>query len=757
MLKRLGRLCAAFLPSAILVSAATAQTTDRLNGTQAGLAIKAPVKAVTSGALTLSGEQTVNSVAVVEGDRVLVKDQSDKTTNGIYVVSMSAWQRAADFDGNRDVAEGALVVVHNDIALGVLYQLTTANPVVFGTSNITFTLSDDPTITYPQTAAEVHASVTPSHTNYPQGDVRRYGAVLDGSTSDATALQAALNVGGTVYIPPGAHGLALASASLPLTLHSNTALIGDGPRSSKIIVKGSKKAREFVGTNIHDFTVSGIDFEGNAQGGSSFGDSTAFQFAQNDAATAIGGTIRIENSRFHNYKADYWLWFYNVSTTYRFENLHVENNVFDSANGNTIGPAGPAHPSHFMSFQGQANGTNGLVRNVWVTGNTANAYYVKGFAIAWESTEDVHFTRNVVRDAGRANSDESASYAFLVYDNSAADGGHDGHGGATPTNVYIDDNTVTAPRDAGVYLASVGALYVRRNTIIGQTSRATDSIPKGAIASNGATTLIAEDNVLDNNYWNVVAYGATASAAAVVRRNHITNVTAGGVGIYFRTTFSGSAKLYHAESNDVDTTNSARALWASFSSAAGIADLQLNRNRLASAYSCIEVSSTSGTALIGVGSVSDNECFGEAASNGGLVLSSLANTSQRLVIDRNRFSGTWGNVYLLDVRSSLGLDLIGNEFNDLTRGGGYCFATTGAQGRLNLTQFNNVAAARRYLTSGREELGVDTPTWRGQKGAFVENLGAADKDGNRMLVGWHNANGSTTWRAMYTSAVSRAN
>jgi hypothetical protein len=49
------------------------------------------------------------------------------------------------------------------------------------------------------------------------------------------------------------------------------------------------------------------------------------------------------------------------------------------------------------------------------------------------------------------------------------------------------------------------------------------------------------------------------------------------------------------------------------------------------------------------------------------------------------------------------------------------------------------------------------PTWSGQQGVFVENLGAVDKGGSSTLVGWHNANGSTAWRAMYTSAPSSAN
>ena len=48
---------------------------------------------------------------------------------------------------------------------------------------------------HPRTAAEIAASVTPTDYNYLPGDVRRYGAVGDGSTDDTTALQNALNSG----------------------------------------------------------------------------------------------------------------------------------------------------------------------------------------------------------------------------------------------------------------------------------------------------------------------------------------------------------------------------------------------------------------------------------------------------------------------------------------------------------------------------------------------------------------------------------
>lgn len=115
--------------------------TDRLYGMTTSVAVKPPCRVQTTAAITLSGEQTVNGVAVVTGDRVLVKDQADNTTNGIYIADTSAWSRAPDFDGSLDAVDGTLVLVHNASGPDQLWELSATNPVIIGTSALTFSLS----------------------------------------------------------------------------------------------------------------------------------------------------------------------------------------------------------------------------------------------------------------------------------------------------------------------------------------------------------------------------------------------------------------------------------------------------------------------------------------------------------------------------------------------------------------------------------------------------------------------------------------
>lgn len=100
---------------------------------------KQSVRAASVGNLTLSGTQTIDGVAVVVADRVLVKNQTTASENGIYVVSGSAWTRAVDADTSTDVTTGMIAEVESGtINASQRWQLTTPAPIVLGTTLLTF-------------------------------------------------------------------------------------------------------------------------------------------------------------------------------------------------------------------------------------------------------------------------------------------------------------------------------------------------------------------------------------------------------------------------------------------------------------------------------------------------------------------------------------------------------------------------------------------------------------------------------------------
>jgi hypothetical protein len=93
-------------PAAAAFTTATATTmptgqydlTNKLyvDAALAGISWKQPVLAATTVNITLSGAQTIDTVSVVAGDRVLVKNQTDAAENGIYVAAAGAWARSDD-------------------------------------------------------------------------------------------------------------------------------------------------------------------------------------------------------------------------------------------------------------------------------------------------------------------------------------------------------------------------------------------------------------------------------------------------------------------------------------------------------------------------------------------------------------------------------------------------------------------------------------------------------------------------------------
>ena len=117
-----------------------AATKAYVDATRQGLDVKDSVRAATTTSITLSATQTVDGVALVAGDRVLVKDQSTASANGIYVVAAGAWIRATDADSSAKVTAGMFTFVEEGTAnADTGWVLTTNSPITLGTTSIAFT------------------------------------------------------------------------------------------------------------------------------------------------------------------------------------------------------------------------------------------------------------------------------------------------------------------------------------------------------------------------------------------------------------------------------------------------------------------------------------------------------------------------------------------------------------------------------------------------------------------------------------------
>ena len=122
-------------------SAQDAATKAYVDATKQGLDVKDSVHVATTANITLSGTQTIDGVVLVAGDRVLVKNQTTASENGIYdVVSGGAWTRSVDANSSAKVTAGMFVFVEEGTANADSgWVLTTDSPITLNTTGLSFT------------------------------------------------------------------------------------------------------------------------------------------------------------------------------------------------------------------------------------------------------------------------------------------------------------------------------------------------------------------------------------------------------------------------------------------------------------------------------------------------------------------------------------------------------------------------------------------------------------------------------------------
>ena len=98
-------------------------------------AIKSPVKYATTANITLSGEQSIDGTST-STSRVLVKNQTTSSQNGIYVTASGSWSRSTDMSTGSTIEGGTMVYVTDGTVNGDnLFGLTTEGTVTVGTGN----------------------------------------------------------------------------------------------------------------------------------------------------------------------------------------------------------------------------------------------------------------------------------------------------------------------------------------------------------------------------------------------------------------------------------------------------------------------------------------------------------------------------------------------------------------------------------------------------------------------------------------------
>lgn len=131
--------------SGSVTNATDAATKAYVDGVASGLDVKASVRVATTAnvdlATALENGDAIDGITLATGDRVLAKNQSTGSENGIYVVQSSgAAVRATDADVSAEVTAGLFTFVEEGTANGNTgWVLTTDNPITLGTTALVFT------------------------------------------------------------------------------------------------------------------------------------------------------------------------------------------------------------------------------------------------------------------------------------------------------------------------------------------------------------------------------------------------------------------------------------------------------------------------------------------------------------------------------------------------------------------------------------------------------------------------------------------
>ena len=214
-----------------------AATKNYVDQAVAGLRTRIIAEAATTGNIDLTADlqngDTLDGVTLVTGDRVLVKDQTDATANGLYIVVASGTaSRDPQFDTIAELS-GQMIVVNQGTANdNKIFLCTTDSDATIGVSNITYT------------------QVTPSNV----GTVTSVG-VADAGSSEFTVANSPITSSGTITLAVNAID------NSKITGLGTAATLNVGTSANNVVqLNGSAQLPAVDGSNLTNLPDNSIPF-----------------------------------------------------------------------------------------------------------------------------------------------------------------------------------------------------------------------------------------------------------------------------------------------------------------------------------------------------------------------------------------------------------------------------------------------------------------------------------------------------------------
>lgn len=219
-----------------------------------GLDPKASVRVMTTADITLSGTQTIDGVAVVAGDRVLVKNQTTGSQNGIYVVATGAWARSVDADTSAKVTTGMYTFVEDGtVGGGSGMNLITKAPITLGTTALVFSQFNAAT----SYTAGTNVSIVGSVISVPNANIPYdIGGAILGKPSAAAVVLRTIAVR-SFTIPAGMTG-SLAKAAIAATASTVLSVQKNGTQFGTITFAVSGTTGTFAAASSTSFAAGDL-------------------------------------------------------------------------------------------------------------------------------------------------------------------------------------------------------------------------------------------------------------------------------------------------------------------------------------------------------------------------------------------------------------------------------------------------------------------------------------------------------------------
>jgi hypothetical protein len=279
------------------VAAAPTGATDLVNKQYvdyyaAGLSWKAPVTvASTVNIPTLSGLLTVDTVTLVAGETILVKNQTNAADNGIYVVSAGAWTRSVGADVWEEFI-GAIVFVVEGTQTGSAWFCTAQPGGTLGVTAINwsnFSVASTYTAGTGLTLTGTQFSITPVGAAGTYGSASSVPVFITNASGQVTSVtNTAIAIANTAVSGLGTMSTQNANA-VAITGGTLDAVTIGGSTAGAITGTTITANTQFVGAGTGlTGTASGLSIGGNAATATSAGSATTAVTATNLAGGATG-------------------------------------------------------------------------------------------------------------------------------------------------------------------------------------------------------------------------------------------------------------------------------------------------------------------------------------------------------------------------------------------------------------------------------------------------------------------------------------